>query len=153
MANEHGGYRRPANPASVSGPGAHSRRTDGKQPVMDLPDAAYGENATFREAQQGGPMPQGGGAMPGPQAPDMASILGGVTPMGADSAQPDVPVTDGADAGLGRGMGALSPDGMNYSQLDAKGLRQYVPTLIRLAESDRATPGFKQWVRAVLANL
>ena len=40
-----GGYRKPQNPAAVSGPGALSKRTDGKQPVVRVPDVPYGEQA------------------------------------------------------------------------------------------------------------
>ena len=56
MANGHGGYRRPTNPAPVSGPGALSRRTDGRQPTRSLPNAKYGENAAFEAAQGAAPM-------------------------------------------------------------------------------------------------
>jgi hypothetical protein len=42
-----GGYQKPSKPASVSGPGKLSRRTDGgpAQKLRDIPDAKYGENA------------------------------------------------------------------------------------------------------------
>ena len=58
MANSsgHGGYRRPTNPAPVSGPGALSRRTDGMQPRATLPDAKYGEQQAFQQAQGAAPM-------------------------------------------------------------------------------------------------
>jgi hypothetical protein len=50
-----GGYRQPANPAPVATP--NRNRTDGgpgnkKQPLRRLPNAAYGENKAFMEAQQ-----------------------------------------------------------------------------------------------------
>lgn len=38
--SEHGGYRKPRTPAPVSGPGKHSRRTDG------------GPGVTFKQAQR-----------------------------------------------------------------------------------------------------
>lgn len=53
-----GGYRKPANPAPVSGPGKLSRRTDGAQPVMEMTGGAYGENKALREMQSGAPMAQ-----------------------------------------------------------------------------------------------
>lgn len=53
-----GGYRKPANPAPVSGPGKLSRRTDGKQPVMPMTGGEYGENKALREMQSGAPMAQ-----------------------------------------------------------------------------------------------
>ena len=47
-----GGYRKPQNPAAVSGPGALSKRTDGKQPVVRVPDVPYGEQAALTAQQQ-----------------------------------------------------------------------------------------------------
>ena len=51
-----GGDHPPVNPAAVSGPGALSQRTDGKQPVMALPNAKYGENKDFQAVESGAPM-------------------------------------------------------------------------------------------------
>src|SRR5688500_4938857 len=95
MADGRGGYRRPTNPAPVSGPGAHSRRTDG-QPVMDLPDAAYGENAHFREVQQGAPVAKAQAAQ-SVASDAMSRVVG----LGEPSLEPDVPVTSGAEYGMG----------------------------------------------------
>jgi hypothetical protein len=53
-----GGYRKPANPAPVSGPGQLSRRTDGNQPVMEMTGGAYGERKALREMQGAAPMAQ-----------------------------------------------------------------------------------------------
>jgi hypothetical protein len=80
---EHGGYRRPTNPAPVSGPGAHSRRTDG-QPMVDLPDAQYGENAAFQEAQAGAKISNSGVQAAAQQGAQMA-----VTPLGAPTTAPE----------------------------------------------------------------
>jgi hypothetical protein len=142
---EHGGYRRPTNPAPVSGPGAHSRRTDG-QPTMDLPDAQYGENAAFREAQAGATISNSGvqqAARQGAQA--------SVTPLGAPSGMPDVPVTNGADLGPGEGAQALG--GMPPVKQDAQHLAKYLPALIDMAEQDDTPPGMKTWVRNIIANM
>jgi hypothetical protein len=99
MANGHGGHRTPRNPAPVSGPGALSRRTDGGSPQgrMQLPDAKYGEQAAFQEAQGGAPM--AGSSMPPPQ------------PLTGPSMRPQEPVTAGAASGPGPGpgLGQLSP--------------------------------------------
>lgn len=148
MANGHGGYRRPANPAPVSGPGKYSRRTDGKQPVMDLPDAAYGENAQLRQLQSAAPLPQASlaGTIRGPvqQAPQIVGL-------GEPSQQPDVPVTDGASMGAGANMSALGiPD---PNRADAEQIAKYLPVLMKQAENPSATPGYKQWVRNLIANL
>ena len=56
-----GGYRQPANPAYVATPQG-GQRTDGgpaskKQPIRRLPDAGYGENKAFVEAQQQASLP------------------------------------------------------------------------------------------------
>jgi hypothetical protein len=109
-----GGYRAPANPAPVSGPGALSQRTDGRQPIMDLPDAGYGENAQFRQDQAGAALPQsnapsspaisGAGAGPAAPPPEMNAPQ----PLSAGTLNPDQPVTHGADAGDGPGLASLN---------------------------------------------
>lgn len=105
MAEQHGGMRRPANPAPVSGPGALSQRTDGgpAKPayVSGLP---YGEGQDFYDLQTSAPLgaeaakprnrsgataPQGGAPSP--------------TPLFAPTARPDEPVTAGAPVGPGPG--------------------------------------------------
>lgn len=113
---QHGGYRQPANPAPVSGPGSLARRTDGRQPVLDLPNAGYGENAQFRGDEQGAaipqstPLPIGPGAAPGgpPGGPAPGGdALNPPTPLSAGTLTPNVPVTDGAASGPGAGADAL----------------------------------------------
>lgn len=143
---EHGGYRKPTNPAPVSGPGAHSRRTDG-QPTMDLPDAQYGENAQFRQDQQDGPMATDSGSVP--QMPQGAPPS--FTGLAEPSAQPDVPVTDGAEYGPGSGASALGM-GIDPNKLDSQDLAKYLPALIDLAERDDTPAGTKRWVRSIIAN-
>jgi hypothetical protein len=147
MANGHGGYRRPANPAPVSGPGANSRRTDGKANMADLPDAQYGENADFREIQSGAAL--GGGGPLAPPAPIDPATL---TPLGAPTAQPDVPVTDGAAVGPGDGIEALGLP-RDLDKLDAQGLAKYLPVLLKIAEREDTPAGTKTFVRLLLANL
>lgn len=145
MAGQHGGYRRPASPAVVSGPGAHSRRTDGKQPVMDLPDAEYGGNADFREMQSGAPMPQV--AAPTKVQPTGPPIVG----LGEPSQMATTPVTDGAQYGPGAGPSALGLEDPNIQ--DAAYLRKYLPVLMEQANSDHASPGYKTWLRNMIASL
>ena len=105
MADGRGGYQKPSNPAPVSGPGALSKRTDGAQPIRDLPDADYGENRDYVEAQQGAPLAESAALSPSGAAPGGggASLVG----FGEDSMQPGTPVTAGAGAGAGPGMEAL----------------------------------------------
>lgn len=147
MANGHGGYRRPSKPAAVSGPGALSRRTDGKQPVMDLPDAAYGEAKTFREQQQSAPMAQA--AQP-TQSPGID--LSGVVPLTEPTQQPDVPVTDGAAYGPGAGTAAIGVMA-NPQREDAQWLAKYLPVLIDISQRDSTAPSTKRFIRTIIANL
>lgn len=144
---EHGGYRKPTNPAPVSGPGAHSRRTDG-QPNMQLSNAGYGEQAAFQDIQSGAKMGNSGvSSAPAGGTGSASPIVG----MGAPSQQPDVPVTAGADMGAGPGLEALGIRGANTQ--DAEALRKYLPTLMDIAQRDDTLPGTKAWIRTIIASL
>jgi hypothetical protein len=118
MADGHGGKRTPAHPAPVSGPGAHSRRTDGgpgaKQVMSAAPDQGYGDMTQQINDQRTAPM---AGATPLPPAAPVPSGQGGGAAQApaysgggfADpSTRPDEPVTHGADAGPGAGPEAMS---------------------------------------------
>lgn len=144
--NQHGGYRKPANPAPVSGPGKLSRRTDG-QPLQQLPDAAYGEQKTFREIQSGAPM--AGGSTGGNPLPVTPLDMSGVVPLSADSQFSDEPVTAGADAGPGPGsamLAAAPPDpALQYS-------KSLLPVLTIAANMPFASVEFRQMVRRLRAS-
>ena len=120
MTAEHGGYRKPAHPAPVSGPGAHSRRTDGgpgaKQAISTMPGQDYGQASADRSAQQAVRM---GGATPLPspaqvpagqpdqgQMPTSPQYEGG--DFGGPTTRPDEPVTAGAPVGAGPGPEVLN---------------------------------------------
>lgn len=92
MAGKHGGYRKPANPAPVSGPGALSERTDGgpTQPVMDVGGFEYGGRQDFVDIQGGAPMAA-------------AEPLPAPTPLFAPTERPAEPITAGAPVGPGPG--------------------------------------------------
>lgn len=143
MAGQHGGARVPTNPAPVSGPGALSKRTDG-QPIRDLPNAGYGENAEFTALQQGAPLAGGSSSSPRPS----------VTPFGAPSAYPEQPVTNGAAAGAGAGASALGFPTSPYAE-QRSGVQNLPPgqvaAMIRRAQEPDASPEFKRLVRQVLA--
>jgi hypothetical protein len=105
-----GGYRKPANPAPVSGPGKLSRRTDGG-PVQGMKEMAangvYGERKALAEMQSSAPM-QGN---PTPNIPtptvSVAQPVQQPTPMAGlfdPTQRPDEPVTAGMPFG----------DGSNY---------------------------------------
>lgn len=94
--NQHGGYRKPANPAQVSGPGKYSKRTDGK-PGETMKQAKhylsgggeYGESKALQEMSAGGDFAAG---------PDADS---NVIPFSEPTLKPDEPVTEGAEKGPG----------------------------------------------------
>lgn len=146
---EHGGYRKPTNPAAVSGPGAHSRRTD-TQPHMQLPDAGYGEQADFQQIQSGAAIPK---ANQQTSTGGSAQAVPPVTGLGAPTEQPGTPVTAGAALGPGPGQEALNLPQQDPDQLDAQALQKYLPTLIDIAMRDDTLPSTKQWVRGIIANL
>lgn len=154
MANGHGGYRAPNNPAPVSGPGALSRRTDGRQPTRPLPNAKYGEGAAFEAAQGAAPMsgdigmPAGGPPAGGAMGPD----LSGLVPMDADSQYPDMPIEAGLSGGQGAGP-SLVPGQTPLTADQRARLRAYLPVLVVLASRDDADPNTKQLVRQLRGDL
>lgn len=107
MADNRGGYRKPENPAPVSGPGALSQRTDGgpTQGAMYMSGMPYGQN-TY-EQQTAAPMAAG---QPVPQM-EMP------TPLMAPTSRPDEPITAGINRGDGPGSEVMSdrPSGVDKS--------------------------------------
>lgn len=104
-----GGYHPPAKPAPVSGPGAHSKRTDAAQPhqaISAVPDQGYGEAGQQMAAQHIAPM---GGATPMPNAPSAGAVAAAAqqAPMytagdfARPSERPNEPVTHGVPIGPG----------------------------------------------------
>lgn len=144
-----GGYQQPSNPAPVSLPGRLSRRTDGgpaAQGKVDIPDAAYGEQQTFRQDQQA-PMAAtpGPGQVGQPQPVD----LSGVVPFNAPTSRPDEPITAGADAGAGPGSTALGLNASNDPSVAH--LRDSLPALELMANQPSSGFAFRQFVRRVRA--
>jgi len=94
-----GGYRQPANPAPVSGPGALSARTDGgpgsaTQPIRRIPGVDYGEQQALSEQQAAAPLP----AEPTVPSKGMATPR---PPLNRDVFRPtDVPGEDPRTAGI-----------------------------------------------------
>lgn len=134
---QHGGYRAPANPAPVSGPGALSRRTDGgpAQVLSAAPDQAYGQQKAQLDAQRAAPM---GGATPPPKtaAPGQGAAPGQMPgysggDFNAPSARPGEPVTHGVDVGPGGGSDALG-----ILPTPAQGTGQMTALLQRLSSTD-----------------
>ena len=114
MAEQHGGMRRPTNPAPVSGPGQLSQRTDGgpQQVQADVSGMPYGENQELEQMQSAAPL----SASPTARSPRarqrQAGKAGraaggmGATPLMAPTQRPDEPVTAGAPFGPGAGPAA-----------------------------------------------
>lgn len=146
MADGHGGYRRPADPAPVSGPGSLSQRTDGgptSQPPMVAPGGPYGSRQDMMALQQGAPM-QGGGTPPPP-------------PLDAPTSRPNEPVTAGADAGAGIGMAAAgirsTPAATQIDDATRERLIGALPVLMWLASQPKASEQTRQFVRQVRGDL
>lgn len=92
-----GGYRKPENPAPISGPGALSQRTDGSptQSATYMPGMPYGQNTM--DQQTAAPMAGK------PEIPKMEMP----TPLMAPTTRPNEPITSGIDRGDGPGSSAL----------------------------------------------
>ena len=106
MAEQHGGLRRPSNPAPVAMPGALSRRTDGgpSQTTVPMTGMAYGENADYNDIQSSAPMaaaPTVSNARARKSSPTGQGAA--ATPLFAPTGFPDEPVTAGAPFGPGPG--------------------------------------------------
>ena len=122
MAGPNGGYRRPTNPAPVSGPGQLSQRTDGgpQQVQVNMSGMPYGENAEFNTMQSMAPMSASPSARSPRASARSASAGGGMsaTPLFAPTQRPDEPVTAGAPFGPGGGPVMSQTSGRtNYSSL------------------------------------
>lgn len=149
MANGHGGYRRPSNPAPVSGPGKLSKRTDGRQAVRDLPDAEYGGNKEFRDLQQAAPVAQ---ASAPPAGGGGGIDLSGVVGLDQPSQAVDQPVTAGADAGAGPGTEALGLSEMDGTREELiRRYGQWMPVLVRIADEPTSSPTLRAQVRYLLS--
>jgi hypothetical protein len=110
-----GGYRKPANPAPVSGPGKLSRRTDGG-PVQGMKEMAangvYGERKALADMQslapmQGNPVPN----MPTPTV-SAAQPVQQATPMSGlfdPTQRPEEPITAGMPFGAGSNYPTAMP--------------------------------------------
>ena len=111
-----GGYRKPNNPAPVSGPGKLSRRTDGgpTQAAKYIPAGGkYGEASALRDMQQSAPM-QGNPTpnMPTPNVPAQSMPTrpsGPVTGLFDPTPRPGEPLTAGMPFGDGSNVPTVVP--------------------------------------------
>lgn len=139
-----GGYRKPANPAAVSGPGSLSRRTDGGpiQGAQEIPGGGkYGERKELADLQagaamQGNPTP----SMPSPNVPAPQQL----TNLFAPTERPDEPITAGASFGPG-----FTPEQEVTGRY--KLVSKYLPMLNEQASNPDAPDTFKNFVKYVNA--
>lgn len=97
---QQGGYRKPNNPAPVSGPGALSQRTDGNatQSATYMAGLPYGQGQQNYNNQVAAPM----AGNPIPQ-----NTLEDLQPLFAPTSRKDESITSGVDIGDGPGSIAL----------------------------------------------
>ena len=115
-----GGYRKPENPAPMSGPGALSQRTDGgpTQSAKYISGLPYGQGQTTYDQQTSAPM--AGSNIPQPKPP-----LPEPTPLMAPTERPDEAVTSGINSGPGPGSEVMM-DRPNQSYTLTQTLQQLI---------------------------
>lgn len=114
---ERGGYRKPENPAPVSGPGSLSQRTDGgpTQPAMYISGLPYGQGQETYNQQTAAPM----AGSPELVQQQLPNIVGLEEP----SQFPDQPISFGADWGAGPGLSSVIPQGPSLLQTVEKAMQ------------------------------
>lgn len=159
---ENGGYRKPKNPAAVSGPGASSRRTDGRPSEDNLKQAkryvtgmGYGENKELNEIQSqanlaGASTPQNVSATPVPPRMPMSDI----PTIDAPTQRPDEPFTSGLSSGPGPGPEVMlgTPE-YAMSQEDVQKVSFTYGILMRAAEQPGASQATRELARKVRSLL
>lgn len=145
--NENSGGMRPTapqnNPANVSATGGNGQSGQANPGYTGF---AYGQNGAL-EAQAGGAKMEKA-AMPSASRPNpMASFGEALVPLDAPS-QDDLPVTDGAPIGPGRGTEALpnnlNPDRRQIENADL--IKRYLPDLLAAASMDGAPDSYRRFV-------
>jgi len=123
-----GGYRKPGNPAPVSGPGALSRRTDGR--VAE--GFAYGMNKQINDQAASAPLAKVAATVARPMnvAPSQPPVI----PLSEPTMNPDEPITAGINMGAGPGSEALMlpSDADNNTEFN-KSIASYYPVLSYIA--------------------
>jgi hypothetical protein len=137
--------------SEVSGPGQFSARTDKAVTKANesLPNAGYGEAKDYQDQKSGAAMGQSPGGM------DLASMFGNpsaqVTGLGEPTAQPGVPVTDGAALGAGAGTEALNTPGADQESKAYNAA--YMVALKFLANQPGSSDAARNIVRAMQASM
>ncbi len=124
MADNRGGYRKPENPAPMSGPGALSQRTDGNpaQGAKYISGLPYGQGQETYNQQTAAPM---AAAQPMPAAPTLPPMLS----LNDETQRPDEPLTAGLDIGEGPGSEVMNVPNRSQSLIDTiRYLTQFDPS-------------------------
>jgi hypothetical protein len=159
---ENGGYRKPKNPAAVSGPGAASRRTDGqpsednmKQAKRYVTGMGYGENKELNEIQAQGDLAGAStpaNVSPTPVAPRMP--ISDIPTIDAMTQRPEEPFTAGLSSGEGPGPESLmgTPEYI-MNQEDIQKIAFTYGILMRAAEQPGASQATRELARKVRSML
>jgi hypothetical protein len=143
-----GGYRKPGTPAPVSGPGALSKRTDGR--IAE--GYAYGMNKQINEQAAAAPMAKAPRPVPGAQAMNVAPPQTQVTPLSAPTMNPDESVMSGINMGAGPGSEALMlPSNQDNAAEFNKSISSYYPVLSYIASRPNTSPETRRTL-AILMN-
>jgi hypothetical protein len=143
-----GGYRKPGNPAPVSGPGALSRRTDGR--VAE--GFAYGMNKQINEQAASAPLKKAPSFNAGSARMGEMRSLAPVTPITAETMDPNDPITNGVPVGPGANSIPGLPSGP-VEDPDINMIRDYYPMLEFWASqpgTSQATKDYVQYLRTVI---
>lgn len=145
---DHGGYRKPGKPAAVSGPGALSQRTDGGAVHMAeaLSSGKYGETSNLQQIAAGAPAPHAGNDA-------LMQAMNGPATFNAPTNMPNTPVTAGAAYGPGAGPEALQANDPLRAQAQQLAQSGVLSVMMKVADSDDATPDFRSYVRTLVAAL
>jgi hypothetical protein len=135
----------------VSGPGQFSKRTDTavSNANTSLPNADYGENKDYQEQRQGAAMATDSGQISSNFSALFGNPSANVIGLNADSQMPDVPVTDGAALGPGRGTEALSSSQAQPNQY----LASYLTALEFIANQPGSSDASRNLVRQIKSQL
>ena len=121
---QQGGYRKPENPAPMSGPGALSQRTDGgpTQAAQYISGLPYGQGRETYNQQTAAPMAGSALTPPAPELPPMLSL-------NDKTQRPDEPLTAGLDIGDGPGSEVMNVPNRSQSLIDTiRYLTQFDPS-------------------------
>jgi len=141
------------NPMNVSARGGNGQSGDATQAAKYVPGLPYGEGQALMATQGAAPL----AAAPSieqsntPSGLASAAASQSVIPMNAPTSMPNIPVTDGADAGPGGGMDALGLGNREAAMDDAyrAQIAAYMPALLTIA----ANPNTSNMTRMIIRKL